>query len=264
MENISQEPTAPDHSPGKIENWRGSGCLNLRVRVGYNGRVMTAKYAAALASLLTPEERRVLAKLKTPGAVQDYLDELPINFEPNGDTIYSPRRVMREGTAHCIEGALFAAAALAYHGRPPYLMDFQTAPYDDDHVIALFKENGRWGAISKTNHSILRWRDPVYKTVRELAMSYFHEYIVTDGEKTMRAFSKPFDLSRYGTDWVIEEEDLVDLVVDLDDSPHFPVADKATMRKLRFAQSLERSALDLTEWAASGRKNTFKIHVNDR
>jgi hypothetical protein len=215
---------------------------------------MTAKYAAGLTSLLSSDEKAILKKLKTPERVQEYLDALPINFELKGDTIFSPRRVMREQKAHCVEGALFAAAALAFHGRPPLLMDIQTAPYDDDHVLALFKEDGRWGAISKTNHTILRWRDPVYASVRELAMSYFHEYIVADGEKTMRAFSKAFDLSRYGAEWVVAEEDLVDLIVDLDDSPHFPIASKAAMRRLRHAQPIERKVLDITEWLPSGKK----------
>lgn len=216
---------------------------------------MTVRYAKMLKSLLSPAERAVIEKLKTPLLVQDYLDTLPINYELKGETIYSPRRVLREGKAHCIEGALFAAAALAYHGRTPWLMDFQTAPYDDDHVIALFKEDGRWGAISKTNHTILRWRDPVYLTPRELAMSYFHEYFVTDGEKTMRAFSKPYDLSRHGADWVVAQEDLVDLVLSLDDSPHVPIADKKAMRRLRNAGSIETKVLDLTEWSNKETRN---------
>jgi len=173
---------------------------------------MTKQYATQLRALLSPAERAVFEKLQSPVDVQNYLDRLPINFELAGDTIFSPRKVLREKKVHCVEGAVFAAASLAYQGKPPYLLDIQTVPHDDDHVVALFKEAGRWGAISKTNHTILRWRDPVYKTVRELAMSYFHEYIVADGEKTMRAFSKPFDLSRYAPEWVVAEEDLVDII----------------------------------------------------
>lgn len=211
-------------------------------------------YVQKLKTILSPAERRVLEKLDTPLKVQDFLDTLPINFEPGGDTIYSPRRVLRERTAHCVEGAFFAAAALAYHGRAPLLLDIQTVPHDDDHVVALFKENGRWGAISKTNHTILRFRDPVYKTVRELAMSYFHEYIVQDGEKTMRAYSRPFDLSKHGTGWVVDETDLVDLVVALDDSPHSPVAGRRAMKNLRHAQPIETKVLDITEWLPSGKR----------
>ncbi len=215
---------------------------------------MNKRYLRELRALLSPAERLVFEKLRVPLDVQNYLDRLPINFELAGETIFSPRRVLREKTAHCVEGAVFAAASLAYQGRPPYLLDIQTVPHDDDHVVALFKEDGRWGAISKTNHTILRWRDPVYKTVRELAMSYFHEYIVVDGEKTMRAFSKPFDLSRYAPEWVVAEDDLVDIIADLDDSPHFPIADKKTMRNLRWAQPIETKVLDITEWSKAGKK----------
>ncbi len=215
---------------------------------------MTKRYVAELRALLSPPERGVFQKLKTPVDVQNYLDHLPINFELAGETIYSPRRVVRHKSAHCVEGALFAAASLAYQGRTPWLLDIQTAAYDDDHVVALFKEDGRWGAISKTNHTILRWRDPVYKTVRELAMSYFHEYIVADGDKTMRAYSKPFDLSRYAPEWVVAEEDLVDLIADLDDSPHSPIADKKAMKNLRWAQPIEAKVLDITEWLPSGKR----------
>lgn len=220
---------------------------------------MQKGYTNKLRALLSPAEQSVFEKLRTPLNVQNYLDHLPINFELKGETIYSPRRVLRHKSAHCVEGALFAAAALAYQGRTPWLMDIQTAPYDDDHVLALFKEDGCWGAISKTNHTILRWRDPVYKTVRELAMSYFHEYFVVDGEKTMRAFSRPFDLSKYGTGWVVDETDLVDLIVDLDDSPHFPVAGKRAMKNLRNAQPIETKVLDITEWLPSGKKTNIKV-----
>jgi hypothetical protein len=219
---------------------------------------MANKYAAALRALLSPAEVEIFETLRTPIDVQNYLDHLPINFELAGETIYSPRRVLRHSSAHCVEGALFAAASLAYQGRTPWILDIQTAPCDDDHVLALFKEDGHWGAISKTNHTILRWRDPVYRSIRELAMSYFHEYIVVDGEKTMRAFSKPFDLSRYGHEWVVAEHDLVDLIVDLDDSPHFPIAPKHLMKRVRYAQPIETKVLNIVEWLPSGKKTKIK------
>ncbi len=215
---------------------------------------MTKRYMQKLRALLSPTERRVFKKLKTPLDVQNYLDHFPINFELAGETIFSPRRALIEKKVHCVEGALFAAASLAYQGRTPYLLDIQTMPHDDDHVVALFKEGDRWGAISKTNHTILRWRDPVYKSVRELAMSYFHEYIVADGEKTMLTYSQPFDLSRFAPDWVVAQEDLVDLVVALDDSPHSPIAPRRAMKRLRNAQPIEVKVLDITEWHPSGKK----------
>lgn len=202
------------------------------------------------AALLSPSERRLLARLSTPGKIQDYLDGLPINFEQNGETYFSPRRTIREGTAHCFEGALLAAAVLAWHGQKPLLLDLKTAESDTDHVVALFKRGAYWGAISKTNHPVLRWRDPVYASVRELAMSYFHEYFLSpSGAKTLRSFSRPFDLSRYKPErWLIAEDDLHWLVEALDDAPHVPTTDTRALRALRKASRLEITASDLAEW----------------
>lgn len=189
-------------------------------------------------------------KLSTPGKVQDYLDSLPINFELKGETYFSPRRTIREGTAHCFEGALFAAAALAWHGQEPLLLDLKTAAPDTDHVVALFKRGRYWGAISKTNHPVLRWRDPVYASVRELAMSYFHDYFLSpSGEKTLRSFSKPFSLARYKSErWLTAEDDLFWLVEALDDSPHVEIVGGAALRSLRKASKIEVQASDLQEW----------------
>ena len=133
-------------------------------------------YRRRLHDVLSPREHRLLARLDTPQKIQTFLDKLPVNFSLDGDTAMSPRRVIEARMAHCAEGAVFAAAALAYHGRPPLLMDIRALPSDQDHIVTLFRERGLWGAISKTNHAILRWRDPIYRSVRELAMSYAHEY----------------------------------------------------------------------------------------
>lgn len=208
-------------------------------------------YKNALRKILTSGERTLLTQLKSPRSVQDYLDTLPINFEMQGETYMSPRRTIRTKAAHCFEGALLAATAFAYHGKRPLLLDFQTTPDDEDHVIALFQENGCWGAVSKTNHAILRYRDPVYRTVRELAMSYFHEYLKWSGEKSLRAYSAPFDLSRYAPEkWVTPEEELFWLVEALDESRHFPVAAKKNLRLLRKASPVELRAMNITEWKA--------------
>ena len=190
----------------------------------------------------------VLKKLSSPEKIQDYLDALPINFDMSGDLL-STKRVIKEQRAQCIEGALFAAASLAYHGKTPLLLDFQTSSYDEDHVIALFKREGLWGAISKTNHAILRWRDPVYASVRELSMSYFHEYYMHDGRKTMRAYSRPFDLRRYEpTFWVMSGESLEQIAGDLDATRHFPIVPVQKMRTLRRASAIEKKLLDVVEW----------------
>ena len=118
----------------------------------------------------------------------------------------SPRRVLKTRTAHCAEAAVFAAAALIFHGKPAWLMDMHALPSDQDHVVTLFQERGLWGAISKTNHAILRWRDPIYRSPRELAMSYAHEYCLPGGKKSLLAFSRPFSLTRYAPKrWLIAD-----------------------------------------------------------
>jgi hypothetical protein len=208
-------------------------------------------YRSQIRALLSPRERAVFKKLSTPSRIQDYLEALPQNFSKKpGETCRSPRRILRDRRAYCFEGAIFVAAALAYHGRTPLLMDLQTIDEDEDHVVALFKEGGLWGAVSKTNNPVLRWRDPIYKSVRELAASYFHEYFLyKDGRKTLRAYSKPFDLSRYRPErWVVAEESLDWLAEEMDASPHFPIVPKHMIPKLRRATVIERKILDLEEW----------------
>jgi hypothetical protein len=200
-------------------------------------------------------EIKVLNKLNSPQKIQDYLNKLPINFEEDGGTARSPRQVLKLRKAHCIEGALLAAVALWYHGQKPLLLDLVTTKNDDDHVVALFKQNGCWGAISKTNHAVLRYREPVYKTVRELAMSYFHEYFKDTGQKTLRKFSRPYDLSKIkNKDWLISGEDLWEINNALDDYFHYDILTPKQIKKLRPAEMIEVEAGKLVEW----RRNSFK------
>jgi hypothetical protein len=215
-------------------------------------------YQKKLRAILSPAERRVLQKLSTPQKIQDFLDSFPINVLGGEHTMRSPREVLKIKKAHCMEGALLAAASLAYHGEPPLLMDLRSVAHDLDHVVALFKENNLWGSISKTNHPVLRYRDPIYRSVRELAMSYFHEYFIGGqknkknkrrGEKTLRAYSKPFDLRRYAPEkWVIVKGNLDWLAEALDDSAHFPIAPATAIKKLRKASDFEIRATDAVEW----------------
>ncbi len=208
-----------------------------------------ATYRRKLHSLLTPREHRLFARLNTPQKVQDFLDKLPVNFSLKGDTAMSPRSVLNAQMAHCAEGAVFAAAALAYHGRPPLLMDIRALPSDQDHIITLFQERELWGAISKTNHAILRWRDPIYASARELAMSYAHEYCLPGGKKSMLSFSKPFSLARFTPrSWVIAPEDLDWLLVALDTSPHVPIAPPRALRKRRRSSRVELLSQEVVEW----------------
>jgi hypothetical protein len=191
---------------------------------------------------LTADERRLFRTLRSPEAIQDYLERLPTNFESEGQTCRSPRGVLRAGVAHCLEGALLAAAALWFHGRPPLLLDLKARRGDVDHVVALFVARGRWGAISKTNHAVLRWRDPVYLAPRELAMSYFHEYFKDDGRKTLVSHSAPFDLARRGGGWVTASKNLWDVQAALDLARHHPIAPARALRRLRRATPIERRA----------------------
>lgn len=191
------------------------------------------------------DELRILRKLRTPAAIQDFLDTIPMSFE---EIHRSPRRVLRDRLAHCFDGALFAAAALWVHGERPLLLDLQSTRRDDDHVVALFSRRGRWGAISKTNHAVLRYREPIYRTIRELAASYFHEYFLDDGRKTLRSYSRPFDCARWKTNWVTSEDDLKNLADALDASPHFPLLDRRMIAGLRSAGAIEITAGKHVEW----------------
>ena len=198
---------------------------------------------------LTPTEYATLRRLTSPAKIQDYLDALPFNHEPKGETHRSVRRVLRDKTAHCIEGALLAAVALWISGEEPLLMDLTALRGDDDHVIALYKKNGYWGAISKTNHATIRFRDPVYKTLRELALSYFHEWFMnTNGRKTLKSFSEPLALKKFGTDWITSEAELWWLDAELNDLPHHPLVPKKNRRFIRAADPMELKAGRLIEW----------------
>jgi hypothetical protein len=198
---------------------------------------------------LSKAELAILKKLSTPVKIQDFLDSLPINWEKNGETYMSIRRVLREKKMHCLEGAFLAAVALWLQGEKPLLMDLKTDGSDDDHVVALYKRNGYWGAISKTNHATLRFRDPVYKTLRELILSYFHEYFDNQtGKKVLLSYSKPINLKRFGTKWITTEENLFYMMEAIDDSPHLRVYPRKNAKFIRRADKMEQKAGALIEW----------------
>jgi len=196
---------------------------------------------------LTEAEFRILERLDSPERIQAFLDAIPANFEPDGDTVLSVREVLRRRRAHCIEGAMVAACALWIQGEPPLLADLE-AVQDYDHVVALFRRNGCWGAISKTNHVLLRYRDPVYRTLRELAMSYFHEYANRRGQKTLRTYSRAFDLRTVDPKrWVTSPKDCFEVAERLDELRHFPLISKRQERGLRTRDRMERRAQQLRE-----------------
>ena len=173
---------------------------------------------------LNKDERALYRRLTTPEKIQKYLDDLPYNKERDGETCRGPRRVIRDSTAHCFEAALFAAAALRMNGLLPLILDLE-AIRDDAHVIAVYRTNGCWGAVAKSNYAGLRFRTPVYRTLRELALSYFEHYYNLDGEKTLRAYSRPVNLSRFDNiGWMTAEEDLWVIPEYLVEISHTPIA----------------------------------------
>jgi len=173
-----------------------------------------------------------LRRLSTPEKIQRYLEDLPYNKERDGETCRSPRLALSHGTAHCFEGALLAAAALRVNGQPPLILDLESVR-DDDHVISVFRLNGCWGAIAKSNYAGLRFRTPVYRTLRELVMSYFEHYYNLEGEKTLRRYSFPLNLSRFDKiGWMTAEEDLWSLNQFLLTLPHYSILSPPMARHL--------------------------------
>ena len=181
-----------------------------------------------------------LKRLDTPQKIQAFLHGLKQNWEVDGETCRPVTEVLRTRRAHCIEGAMLAAAALWIHGEPPLLLDMR-AEQDFDHVVALFRRHGCWGAISKTNGIGLRWRDPVYRTLRELAMSYFHEYTNRRNHKTLREYSVPFDLRRIDTSvWVSGEKHCWSVAEKLDEIRHFKLVNGHHLRAVARRDPFER------------------------
>jgi hypothetical protein len=177
----------------------------------------------------TQVERDILKTLRTPALVQGFLDSIPYS----SDAFYRcPRRVMADRAAHCFDGALFAAAALRRLGFPPLLVDMRSVR-DDDHIIAPFRVGGAWGAVAKSNYVGLRYREPVYRSLRELVMSYFEPYYNTEGERSLRAYSVPVDLARFDAlEWTTESSGLDAIAERLDDARHFPILTPAMVRRL--------------------------------
>jgi hypothetical protein len=166
----------------------------------------------------TPKELRKLRRLKNPDGIQRFLDDMPYHL---ADTAWSPRVVLRENTSHCFEGAIFGAAALRAIGHPPLILDLE-AQHDTDHVVAIYKQNGHWGAVAKSNYVGCRFREPVYRSLRELAMSYFNLYFNLRRERTLRTFSRPVNLGRFDRQqWMTTDKAIWFIVYYLLKIPHF-------------------------------------------
>jgi hypothetical protein len=178
-------------------------------------------------------ERKVFSRLTTPERIQRFLDDdLRYNMEPAGDTCYSPRLALKNGVAHCMEGAMVAATALRLLGYPPLIVDLE-AVRDSDHVLAVYRVKGLWGALAKSDYSGLRSREPVYRTLRELVMSYFEHYYNPAGEKTLRTYSRPVNLARFdSSEWMTAEREVWEIPNHLCDIPHTPIFPPRLARNL--------------------------------
>jgi hypothetical protein len=198
---------------------------------------------------LTASEWRALAPLTTPARIQAFVRAIPNNHEIGGETTYSVRQVLRQRRAHCIEGAFVAACALWIHGEPPLLLHLDCESCDWPHVIALFRRHGCWGAISKSNGAVLRYRDPVYRTLRELALSYFHEYSDRRGRKTLRSYSGAFDLRRIDPGaWITANDACRAVDVRLAGLRHYPLLLARAGRLLARRDPFERRAARMVQY----------------
>ena len=201
----------------------------------------------------TKKEKKLLKKLNTPARVQDFLNRLPFNFEKQGrktvETLKSPILTLRARRAHCFEGALLGAYMLSLHGFAPLVLHLEATKHDYDHVVVPFKVGKFWGALSKTNHAVLRYREPVYKNIRELAMSYFHEYFLNNGKKTLRKYSAPFNLNTLNKNWITSRKDLWYIDKKLDKVKHYKILPKNMEKKLRKAEKIEIKAGEIVEYS---------------
>ena len=212
-------------------------------------RTSLRRFARRKDLALTPAEFALLQRLSTPQKIQSFVNAIPINHEPGGETIHSVRSVIRNRRAHCIEGAMFAACALWVHGEPPLVMHLDCTLSDYPHVVALFRRGIHWGAISKTNGAVLRYRDPIYRSLRELALSYFHEYSDPRGCKTLRSFSAAFDMRRIDPKlWVTNGDDCHEAHDLLEGLRHYRLISVRQERVLARRDPFERKASKLVQY----------------
>lgn len=179
---------------------------------------------------LTPREAAFLRRLTPPWRIQRFLDGL--EYDVKGEGCRSPRRVLRERKVQCMDGALFAAGALRLQGHPPLLVDLEGV-WDTDHVLAVFRAGGRWGVVARSNFSGLRYREPLFRSVRDLVLSYVESYFNLRREKTLRRYSRAVSLARFdGRGWMSAEEDLWYIPQHLVGVRHYRLLTPAQERRL--------------------------------
>jgi hypothetical protein len=204
---------------------------------------------------LARDEFAILERMSTPQKTQAFLNAIPMNHELGGETMLSVREVLRRRRAHCIEGAFVAACALWVHGELPLVLHLDCDPSDYPHVVALFRRRGCWGAISKTNGAVLRYRDPIYRSLRELALSYFHEYCGKRGRKTLRSYSAAFDLRRIDPAlWVTRDRSCLEVNNRLAAARHYPLLSRRQEKLLSRRDAFEQKAAKMVEYPAPLRK----------
>ncbi len=179
---------------------------------------------------LTAGERGILSGLSTPARIQAFLDNTPYST----DAFYRcPLRVLREGTAHCFDGALFAAAAFRRIGLPPLIIDMLPNDRDDEHLLAVYKIADHWGAVGKSNFVGLRFREPVYRNLRELVMSYFEQFYNRAGEKTLRGYTVPLNLTTFDSlNWMTSDEHLQEIAARIDGIQRRPLLTRSMIARL--------------------------------
>jgi hypothetical protein len=209
---------------------------------------MEAAVAEALNLGLPRATEARLRRLRTPEKIQSFINRIPWNYEEQGHTARSVVGVLEHNLAQCIEAAFVAAAALSLAGHPPLLMDMGAARGDVDHVVALFRRRGHWGAISKSNSPLLRYRDPIYRSLRELSLSFFPQY-VKGRRKTLRTYSVPVDLRKHDpTLWATHERSVCQEMVDvLTVARHFPLVPPEAEGDLRPIDEIEERGSLLNE-----------------
>ncbi len=180
--------------------------------------------------VLTGAERQFIARLTTPLKIQTFLDELPYS---TGRIYRCPLKVLRERRAHCFDGALFSAAILRCLGHPPLILDMLPNDRDDDHMLSIYRSKGHWGAIAKSNFVGLRFREPIYRTLRELVMSYFEQFYNVEGEKTLRSYTLPLNLKAFDQlDWMTKDDSLERIAQRLDSARKVPVLTRPMISNL--------------------------------
>jgi hypothetical protein len=198
---------------------------------------------------LNVAEFAILRALETPQHIQAFVNAIPINFEIDAETILSVRQVLAQRRAHCIEAAFVAACALWIHGEPPLVMHLDCERSDHPHVVALFRRQGAWGAISKSNGAHLRHRDPIYRSLRELALSFFHEYFDQRGRRTLRSYSIAFDLRRIDAAlWITQDQMCEEANARLAALRHYPLISPGRRPRLSRLDAFEQRAATMVEY----------------